>query len=73
MSAAVLGYMLERNVEPFVSWHIAIDDDGAALFMLNYLVPTPGLNAQVFKVLCQIMTAEAYAFDTRMQKAGLLQ
>src|SRR5689334_3562032 len=53
--AAILGYMLERNTDPFVSWRIAISDDGAASFLLNYLVPTPGFNAQVFKMLCQIM------------------
>ncbi len=71
--AAVLGYMLERNVQPFVAWHVAIGDDGSALFMLNYRVPTPGLHSQIFKVLCQMMTAEAFAFDSRMHKAGLLQ
>ncbi len=71
--APVLGYMLERNVRPFVAWHVAIGDDGSALFALNYRVPTPGLHPQIFKVLCQVLTTEASAFDSRMQKAGLLQ
>ena len=71
--AAVLGYMLERNVQPFVAWQVTIGDDGSALFALNYRVPTPGLHPQVFKVLCEMLTAEAFAFDSRMHKAGLLQ
>jgi hypothetical protein len=71
--AEVMGYMLERNSEPFVAWEIVTGDDGSALFMLNYRVPTPGLSPEVFRRLCQTMTAEALAFDSCMDKAGLLR
>ncbi len=70
---AVLAYLLERNVEPFVLWQVAVGDDGSALFTLNYRVPTPGLHPQIFKLLVQKMTSEALAFDSRMHKAGLLR
>ena len=42
--APVLGYMLERNVRPFVAWHVAIGDDGSALFA----APTTGCLHRVF-------------------------
>jgi hypothetical protein len=71
--ASILGYMLERNVQPFVLWQLAVGNNGSALFTLNYRVPTPGLHPEVFKRLCQTMTAEALAFDSRMQRAGLLE
>jgi hypothetical protein len=69
----IMGYMLERNVQPFVLWQVAVGDDGQALFTLNYRVPTPGLQPHVFKLLVQKMTSEALAFDSRMHKAGLLR
>ena len=71
--ASILGYMLERNVQPFVLWQLTVGTDGSALFTLNYRVPTPGLHPQTFKLLCQTMIAEALAFDSRMHKVGLLR
>ncbi len=73
LSAQVMGYLLERNAQPFVAWQVAVGEDGTAMFILSYRVPTPGVHPQSFKLLCQTMATESLAFDSIMQRAGLLQ
>jgi hypothetical protein len=67
-----LGYLLERNGNPFVGWQMCIADDGNVGFTVNYLALAAGLRPEIFKLLCETMINEAHEFDAKMDKAGLL-
>ena len=71
--AAALAYLLQRNREKFVTWEMAIRDNGNVAFVLNYLAIAAGLTHGIFKGICVTMIEEAQEFDARMQKAGLLR
>jgi hypothetical protein len=71
--AAALAYLLQRNRDLFVTWEMAIRDNGNVAFALSYVALAAGLRHEVFKVICDTMILEAQEFDARMQKAGLLR
>jgi len=71
--AAALAYLLQRNREKFVTWEMAIRDNGNVAFVLNYLAIAAGLTHGIFKGICVTMIEEAQEFDARMHKAGLLR
>ena len=71
--AAALAYLLQRNRELFVTWEMAIRDNGNVAFVLSYIALAAGLHHHIFKVICDTMIPEAQEFDAKMHKAGLLR
>jgi hypothetical protein len=49
-----------------------ITDDEQTTFMLGYVAFGLGLNAGVFKHICETLNQEVHEFDVKMQRAGLL-
>ncbi len=70
---SVLGYLLERNGEPFVGWRTVFGDGNKVGFTLSYLAITAGLSPEILKLVCETLVKEAYEFDARMDKVGLLR
>jgi len=69
----VLGYLLERNAEMALgAWNMQITEEGKALCFCRYVAIGMGLNAGLFKYVCEGLNEEVHEFDVRMQKAGLL-
>ncbi len=69
----VLGYMLERNAEIVLGgWRMVVTDEGQLAFMVTYVAMGLGLNAGLFKHICETLNHEAHEFDVKMQRAGLL-
>ena len=74
MPDVVLAYLLKQNGSPLISWGMVVDDDeGRVGFLLNYFAIAAGLHESIFKVICETMVKEVYAFDEKMRKAGLLR
>jgi len=70
---SVLGYLLERNGQSFPAWETVDHDNGEISFAFYYYALAAGLDRTVFKLLCESMINEAYEFDLRLSKAGLLR
>jgi hypothetical protein len=71
LSSEVLGYLLRRNSElVFGAWRLAADT--TTTFDLTYGLLASGLDAAVFKALCESMCKEVYDFDAKLRQAGLL-
>jgi hypothetical protein len=69
----VAGYLLERNAKVVLGgWHMVISDDDRAGFAVKYVALGPGLNAGLFKHICESLNEEAHEFDVKMRKVGLL-
>ena len=64
--------MLERNTHGITAWQVSINDDGSACFSAGYHALTPGLNASVFRMICQLLLREAGEFDERIRRQGRL-
>jgi hypothetical protein len=70
--ASVLGYLLRRNSEPLIAWQMCVRGSDDVGFSLSYCAFAAGVDAGVFKVLCETMVKEAHEFDAKMHEAGLL-
>jgi len=69
----VMGYLLLRNSElGVVAWQVYDVGNGNAAFALASNMFMAGMDALVFKHVCETMVKEAKAFDEKMQAAGLL-
>jgi hypothetical protein len=69
----VLGHLLTRNKQMDVgAWSASVDDEGDAIFSVYYRALGDGLDAPALKWICEAMVGEVFAFDTKMQAAGLL-
>ena len=67
----ILGYLLERNVDPFIGWE-CITINGNVSFSVSYLAIAAGLNSDTFKLVCETLVKEVHEFDSRMSQAGLV-
>jgi hypothetical protein len=69
----IMGHLLVRNWELALSaWHMFDAGNGNAAFALASNMLVAGLDAPVFKHVCETMVREANAFDVKMKAAGLL-
>jgi Putative bacterial sensory transduction regulator len=69
----VAGHLLVRNWELAIgTWEATVDDDGDAIFCVEYTALGAGLDSEMFKYICETMVNEALEFDRKMQAAGLL-
>jgi hypothetical protein len=71
--AEIMGHLLVRNWELALSaWHLFDAGNGNAAFALASNMLVAGMDASVFKHVCETMVKEANAFDLKMKAAGLL-
>ncbi len=71
--AEIFGYLLKRNHElTGGAWQVWVLSNGNAVFAVEYCAITDGLNAALFKYICQTQVGEAHAFDAKMKAVGLL-
>ncbi len=71
LSPEMLGYLLRRTSElVFGAWRLAAGT--TVTFDLAYGLIASGLDAAVFKALCETMCKEAYDFDAKLRQAGVL-
>ena len=69
----IMGHLLVRNWELALSaWHLFDAGNGNAAFALASNLLVAGMDAFVFKHVCETMVREANAFDAKMKAAGLL-
>jgi hypothetical protein len=69
----IMGHLLLRNCELALSaWHVFDAGNGNAAFALASNMLMGGMDARVFKYVCETMVKEANAFDVKMKAAGLL-
>lgn len=72
VSSEVLGYLLSRNTAMVCpAWQIAAND-GKIRFSVAYGTLVRGLDAGLFKVLCETMCKEVHDFDSKLRQAGIL-
>jgi hypothetical protein len=71
--AEIMGHLLVRNWELALSaWHLFDAGNGNAAFALASNILLAGMDAVVFKHVCETMVKEANAFDVKMKAGGLL-
>jgi hypothetical protein len=69
----IMGHLLVRNWElALCAWHLFDAGNGNAAFALASNMLVAGMDAGVFKHVCETMVKEANAFDVKMKAAGLL-
>ncbi len=69
----IMGYLLLRNWELALSaWHVFDAGNGNAAFALASNMLMAGMDAPVFKYVCESMVKEVHTFDQKMKAAGLL-
>jgi hypothetical protein len=69
----IMGHLLVRNWElSLCAWHLLDAGNGNAAFALASNMLVGGMDAEVFKHICETMVREANAFDVKMKAAGLL-
>lgn len=72
VSSEVLGYLLSRNTAMVCpAWQISAND-GKIGFSVAYGTHVRGLDAPLFKVLCETMCKEVHEFDSKLRQAGIL-
>jgi hypothetical protein len=73
LPAGIMAHLLVRNWElPLCAWHLFDAGNGNAAFALSSNMLVGGMDAGVFKHICETMVKEANAFDVKMKAAGLL-
>src|ERR1700722_6000008 len=73
VSVGILAHLLMRNSEMVTgAWKLSTTDSGTVLFGMSYCALVGGLEAGVFKYVCETLAKEAYAFDDKLRGAGLL-
>jgi len=73
ISAEVMGHLLLRNKEAiFPAWQVMDNGNGNATFAVTYCALVQGLDAGVFKVICETMCKEVHEFDAKLRQAGML-
>jgi hypothetical protein len=69
----VMGHLLLRNSElAVIAWQVFDAGNGNAAFALASNMLMAGMDAPVFKYVCETMVKEANDFDVKMKAAGLL-
>jgi hypothetical protein len=73
--ADLLAYLLHRNLDDcgMGMWGISVDDDDDDVtFHLYYVALGNGLDAEIFKYICESLIKEVADFDAKLRKGGLL-
>jgi len=71
--AEIMGHLLLRNKEAlFPAWQVMDNGNGNATFAVTYCALVQGLDAGVFKVICETMCKEVHEFDAKLRQAGML-
>jgi hypothetical protein len=71
--AEIMGHLLLRNWElAITAWHVLDAGNGNAAFALASNMLMAGMDAPMFKYVCDTMVKEANAFDVKMKAAGLI-
>jgi hypothetical protein len=73
--AEVKLFLLSRNAEggAIGAWHMHAQEDGKAVFVLQYQPTGESLESGVFKWICERMVCEAWAFDETLRRAQILR
>jgi len=69
----ILGHLLTRNSElGNLAWQASITQRGTANFCVRSYAFIEGLEAAMFKEICESLVTEVNLFDSKMRAAGLL-
>jgi hypothetical protein len=73
MPAELPAYVLSRNKSgAFHSWTMLEHENGSMSFSVGYTALLAGLDATLFKTICDMLCIEVQSFDTKMRECGVI-